>query len=104
MSGLGVLAAVVLADPVSVSPSGGALPGGDLINRLLGGLSQWGLWGSVFAMLGGGLIWGVSHRANSMSGAHRGRDLVIGGLIGALVIGAAPALVNFAFSSGQGVH
>jgi hypothetical protein len=90
--------------PLNIPLAPGGLPGGDLITSLLGGLAQWGIYGAGFAVLAGALLWGVSHRAGFVNGAHRGRELVVGGLLGALVVGASSALVNFAFSAGSKVH
>ncbi len=113
-AGLRVMARLAAATSPTTVPAGGAplniplspggLPGGDLITSLLGGLAQWGIYGAGFAVLAGALLWGVSHRAGFVNGAHRGRELVVGGLIGALVVGASSALVNFAFSAGSKVH
>ena len=39
-----------------------------------------------------------------MGATHQGRLMVIGGAVGALVAGAATALVNFGFGVGTTVH
>lgn len=88
---------------VNVTPNG-SLPGGDEIIKLLGGLATWALYACVAAFLLGGAIWAFSVRAGNFTQAHKGRDLLLGGLIGAIITGAASALITFAFTAGQAVH
>ena len=82
----------------------GSLPGGVVIGHLLNGLASWALYACLFAFLLGATIWAFSVRAGNFTQAHKGRDLLLGGLIGALVTGAASVIVHFAFTTGSAVQ
>lgn len=82
----------------------GYLPGGEVIGHVLNGLASWALYACLFAFLLGAAIWAFSVRAGNFTQAHKGRDLLLGGLIGALITGAASTVVHFAFSTGTAVR
>ncbi|MGH9065402.1 MAG: hypothetical protein ACRD0L_15805 [Acidimicrobiales bacterium] len=94
---------LLLQKAITITPNG-SLPGGAEITRLLGGLASWALYDCLAAFLLGGAIWGFSVRAGNFTQAHKGRDLLLGGFIGAVITGAASVLINFAFTAGQAVH
>ena len=86
-----------LVAQVSVSPSSSGLPGGALMQQLLNWLAQVALWGSVGSILLGAAIYGLSQHAGNYSGAYRGKQLALGGVVGACLVGIAPAVVNLLF-------
>ena len=88
---------VWLVAQVSVSPSSGGMPGGALMQQLLNWLAQVALWGSVGSILMGAATYGVSQHAGNYAGAYRGKQLALGGVIGACLVGVAPAAVNLLF-------
>lgn len=88
---------------VSFTPNG-SLPGSDTIAKLVGGLAEWGLYACLAAIVIGGAWWGWSQRSSNYHGVHSGRNLLLGGVIGAIVIGAANVIVAWAFTTGSGVH
>ena len=79
---------------VTVAPTTAGMPGAAFLQTLLNWLGGVGLVGAFASILGGGMTWGVSHRMGHTGGESRGRNLVLGGLIGAAIIGLAPTLVN----------
>ena len=85
------------ADDIVVSPSSSGMPGGQLFTRLLGWLAQAALYGSVASILVGGGIWGLSKLTGNYEGGAKGLKLTLGGVVGALMVGVAPQLVNMAF-------
>jgi hypothetical protein len=96
-----VLAVVVGAGgPVPVVPAAPSLPGTEEVTSLLQGLAQYGLLAAVAALLLGGALWAWASRNGAFQRVHQGQMLVLGGLIGALITGAATVLVNFAYSAG----
>ena len=102
-AGLAVAPArVVFADPVNPTPSTDGMPGAALWNQVLGWLMQWGLWLSLAAIVLGAGGWWISASTGSYGGAARGKQLVLGGAIGALIIGLGPTIVNLLFHAGQG--
>jgi hypothetical protein len=84
---------------VSVSPNNN-LPGTAQLTQLIGGMMTWVLLACVVAVLVGAAAWGFGARFGHYSSQQSGRMMVLGGAVGALVAGAATALVNFGFHLG----
>ncbi len=84
---------------VNVSPSSDGMPGADLIQQLLNWSQMLALWGSLGAILGGAAMYGLSREGGSYSGASRGKTLALGGVVGAILAGVAPAAVNMLFEA-----
>ncbi|HET6793486.1 MAG TPA: DUF6112 family protein [Acidimicrobiales bacterium] len=96
-------AAHVLAGVIRVSPND-SLPGTSQIQSVVGGVITWILYICAFAVAVGAGAWGFGQRMGNFTSAHRGRELVVGGLLGGVLVGAAQMLVNFAFATGQAAH
>ena len=90
------------ADPVNPTPSTDGMPGAALWNQVLGWMMQWGLWLSLAAIVLGAGGWWVSASTGSYGGASKGKQFVLGGAVGALIIGLGPTMVNLLFNAGQG--
>lgn len=88
---------------VSVHPNS-TLPGTAQLTTLVGGLMTWVLLACVVAVLAGAAAWGLGSRSGHFGATQQGRLMVLGGAVGALVAGAATALVNFGFGVGGTVH
>jgi hypothetical protein len=80
------------------------LPGTAQLSQLVGGMMTWVLIACVLAVLVGAATWGFGSKMGHYGAAQHGRVMVLGGAVGALVAGAAVALVNFAFGVGGTVH
>jgi hypothetical protein len=93
----------VLAPSVSITPNS-KLPGTTQLNTLLGGLVTWVLLACVAAVLIGAASWGIGNRSGYYGATQNGRMMVLGGSVGAMVAGAASALVNYGFGLGSAVH
>lgn len=87
--------------PVQVSPSTVGLPGAALFQEMLNWLSQAALWGALASLLIGAAIWGLSQHAGNSYSAGRGRTLALAGVVGALLAGLAPTIVNTLFSAAR---
>jgi hypothetical protein len=96
-----VVYSLTLAVDARPDPTG--LPGGAALQKLLNGLVFMGLLGCVAAVVVGGATWFVGAQANNFSASMGGRRAVLAGMVGALVIGAAAAIVNFFFAAGSTV-
>lgn len=94
-------AASPAAAPVQVSPSTAGLPGASLFQEMLNWLSQAALWGALASLLIGAAIWGLSQHAGNSYSAGRGRTLALAGVVGALLAGLAPTIVNTLFSAAR---
>lgn len=92
-----------LANDVSNRPDPSGLPGGPVLQHLLNGLTFFGLLACVAAVVIGGATWFVGAQAGNYGATHGGRRAVLSGIAGAMVIGAAAAIVNFFFAAGQQV-
>jgi len=92
-----------LRPTVAVNPNGN-LPGTAQLTGLVGGLMTWVLLACVVAVLVGAATWGFGSRSGHMGASQQGRMMVLGGALGAMITGAATALVNFGFGVGGTVH
>lgn len=87
---------------VSVTPSSDGMPGAELIQRILGWLSQVALWGSLASILVGAAVYGIAQNTGSYAGGYRGKQLAAAGVIGACLTGIAPAAINLLFRAAGG--
>ncbi len=92
-----------LAD-VTMTPDPGNLPGGEVLQHLTNGLGGWALIGSLVALVIGAAVWALGSHAQNFQQSTSGRKTVLVAGLAALLIGAAPAIINFFFHAGQGVH
>jgi hypothetical protein len=88
---------------VSLSPSTSALPGSAALQQLANGLASWALIGSLITLLIGAGMWAVGSHTQNMQHSAQGRRAVFVSLVAALLVGAAPALINFFFATGSAV-
>jgi uncharacterized protein DUF6112 len=80
---------------VAAHPDLQGLPGSNVLQQLVNGAEAWAL---VVAMLGafiGAGLWAVASHAHNHQYAARGRMAALVSAASALVVGAAPGLVNF---------
>ena len=94
---------MLLAD-VSLNPSITDLPGGPVLQQLDNGLGAWALIGSLIALVLGAVLWAVGSHTQNMHQSAAGRRAVFTSLAAAILIGAAPSLINFFFATGLKVH
>jgi Family of unknown function (DUF6112) len=94
----------VVAAAISLSPSATALPGSATLQQLADGIGWWALIASLVGLVVGAATWALGAHTNNYQHASGGRRAVLVSGAAALVIGAAPALLNFLFSAGQAVH
>jgi hypothetical protein len=83
-----------LAD-VSASPNPAALPGSNVLQQLVNGADAWALAITLLGAFIGAALWAVASHTNSHHYAAKGRMGALVSAGAALVIGAAPGLVNF---------
>lgn len=89
---------------VVLNPSTSALPGGPVLQQLVNGVGAWALIGSLIALVLGAVMWAIGSHTQNMHQSAAGRRAVVTSLAAAILIGAAPALINFFFSAGLKVH
>lgn len=93
----------MLAD-VTLNPSPGNLPGGQVLQNLTNGLGGWALIATLLGLVIGAGLWALGSHAQNYQQSYVGRRTVLVSGVAALLVGAAPALVNFFFHAGQSVH
>lgn len=84
----------VIAD-VTATPDPTALPGSNVLQQIVNGAEAWALTITVLGAFVGAAMWAVASHANNHHFAARGRMAALVSAASALVIGAAPGLVNF---------
>ncbi|HXQ58510.1 MAG TPA: DUF6112 family protein [Acidimicrobiales bacterium] len=94
----------MLLSDVTMTPDPGNLPGGAVLQHLTDGLAGWALIGALVALLIGAAAWALGAHAQNYQQSFTGRKTVLVAGLAALLIGAAPAIINFFFHAGQGVH
>ncbi len=97
---LTVLAAV---KDVKLDPRPGGLPGSEVLQGLVDGLGFWALIASLVALIVGAAVWAWASQSNNHHHAANGRRATGVAALAALLIGAAPALINFFAEAGEKV-
>ncbi len=97
------LAGVVLTD-VQLNPDPANLPGSEILQRLTDGLGGWALVAALVGLIIGAATWALGAHSQNYNQSYSGRRTVLVSALAALLVGAAPAIVNFFFHAGTGVH
>jgi hypothetical protein len=93
-----VLAAI--ATPTVTPTQGTSLPIFGTLQGFLDSVGWLALLLCVAAIIIGGIRWALGSSSSNPAQAGGGKNMVIGGAIGAAIIGAANLLVNIAFNAG----
>jgi MFS family permease len=99
-----LLVAADQGPPVSSKADPAALPGYDALQQLTNGLTSWALIAALVGIVIGAVAWGLGQYSQNYHQAYNGRKGLLVSAAAALVIGAAPAVVNFFVNVGQRVH
>lgn len=89
---------------VAASPNMSALPGGQELQNLINGLDAWALLIALGALIVGAVTWAIGSHSQNYHQAALGKKAVMVSALAALIIGAAPDIVNFFYSAGQNIH
>jgi hypothetical protein len=89
---------------VNLTPSTSALPGSAALQSIANGIAAWALIGALVSLLLGAALWAVGSHTQNMHQSSQGRRAVLTSLIAAVLIGAAPTLINFFFNTGLSVR
>jgi hypothetical protein len=88
---------------VSLSPSTSDLPGSAALQSIADGIASWALIGALVALLLGAVLWAIGSHTQNMHQSAQGRRAVLTSIAAAILIGAAPELINFFFNTGLSV-
>jgi len=96
----------LLAVPLKLDlqPNPSDLPGSSALLKLTNGLGGWALILSLVALLIGAVTWALSSHSQNYQHAVTGRRAVLVSGLAALLIGLAPAIVNFFYNLGHSTH
>jgi hypothetical protein len=94
---------LLLAGELSLDPNASALPGGAALQSLVNGIGWWALLASLLGLIVGAATWAVGAHSNNYQHSSTGRRAVLVSGAAALLIGAAPTVLNFLYGVGQSV-
>ena len=80
---------------VSAHPDMTGLPGSNVLQQLVNGAEAWALALALLGAFVGAGLWAIASHSHNHHYAARGRMAALVSAAAALVIGAAPGLVNF---------
>jgi hypothetical protein len=80
---------------VSAHPNPSGLPGSNVLQQLVNGAEAWALAIALLGAFVGAALWAVASHTHNHHYAGRGRMAALISGAAALVVGAAPGLVNF---------
>ncbi len=92
-----------LAD-VTMNPTLNSLPGGGTLQQLINGLGAWALIAALAGLVIGAAAWALGVHAQNFQQSMVGRRAVLVSGLAALLIGAAPTIVDFFFHAGTNLH
>jgi hypothetical protein len=93
----------VLLGQVRANPDVSQLPGGQVLQNLTNGIAGWALVLCLVALVVSAAAWALGSNSQNYQYTVSGKKGVIISGLAALLIGAAPAIINFFFSAGGGV-
>ncbi len=80
---------------VSARPNPRGLPGSNVLQQLVNGAEAWSLAIALLGAFVGAALWAVASHSHNHQYAARGRMAALISGAAALIVGAAPGLVNF---------
>jgi len=89
---------------VRLEESPQTLPGGSTLQSLVNGIAGWALILSLVGLVIGAAAWALGSHSQNYQQSYIGRRTVLVSGLAALLIGAAPGIINFFFVSGKGIH
>ena len=92
-----LIPAIAAAAPTQITarPSLTSLPGSNVLQQLINGAEAWALGICLLGAFVGAALWAVASHSQNHHYAGRGRMTALTSAGAALVIGAAPTMVNF---------
>src|SRR3984885_13143329 len=94
---MNLVPSIAVASPATVvaHPSLTGLPGSNVLQQLVNGAEAWALAIALWGTFIGAAFWAVASHTQNHHYAARGRMAALSPAASALVVGAAPGLVNF---------
>jgi MFS family permease len=92
-----------LVAQTSLSPDANQLPGATVLQNLTNGIGGWALVAALIGIVIGAVAWGLGQHSQNYHQAYAGRKGVLISAAAAILIGAAPHVVNFFTTVGNTV-
>jgi Family of unknown function (DUF6112) len=90
--------------PTSLDPTNTAdVPGATLLSGLADGIGHYALFVAMLGIVIGAVMWAFGHFSHNYQQALNGRKGVLVSALAAILIGAAPFVINFFLGIGQKV-
>ena len=89
---------------VTLKPDPNGLPGSEVLQELVNGLGFWALLAALAGMVAGCVVWAAASHSSNHHYASKGRMGTLACAAAALLIGAAPKLINFFAEAGEKVQ
>jgi hypothetical protein len=89
---------------VTAHPNPAGLPGSNVLQQLVNGAEAWALAIALLGAFVGSAVWALASHTHNHHYAARGRMAALIAGASALVVGAAPGLVNFFERLGTTAH
>jgi hypothetical protein len=94
---------VGLLGELSLTPDPSGLPGSAALQSLVNGIAWWALLAALLGVVIGAATWALGAHSNNYQHSSTGRRAVLVSGGAALLIGAAPTVLNFLFGVGLSV-
>ncbi len=92
---VGLIQATIPPGAVSAHPDLHGLPGSNVLQQLVNGAEAWSLAIALLGTFVGAGLWAVASHTHNHQFAARGRMAAVISGAAALIVGAAPGLINF---------
>ncbi len=94
---MNLVPSIAVSSPAAVAahPSLTSLPGSNVLQQLVNGAEAWALAIALLGAFIGAALWAVASHTHNSHYAARGRMAALISAASALIVGAAPGLVNF---------
>lgn len=95
----------LIAGIVSINPTDtSSLIGFQTLQHVSNAVAGFALLGCAVAAVVGGARWAFGAGSTNVVEQAAGKKMVAGGVVGAVIIGAAATIINFAYTSGTQLH
>ncbi|MHB8264200.1 MAG: DUF6112 family protein [Acidimicrobiales bacterium] len=100
----GAVAWMAAGGTVSMQPQVSGLPGGSVLQSITNGIGAWALVAALVGLIVGAAAWALGSHSQNFQQSYVGKRTVLVSGLAALLIGAAPGIINFFFQAGSKVH
>ena len=92
---------LVIAQKVNLRPDPGELPGSNVLQDLTNGIGGFALVACLVGLVVGAGLWALGSNSNNYQQTFQGKRAFAVSALGALLIGAAAAIINFFYDASQ---